>query len=1337
MSIKMLRCLRCGRLSSPGTIYCPFCGEAVDPALVAELQWLYGALNDLDTRITRGEGDHTITALRDEYRTRYLAVRKAPASAAAERSPATATAVPLWPAVPSAAATTPASSTQNAPVEPTTPVAAPVAAPARPAMPAAPAIPAEPRPVFSWQAFLSEQAIAIMMYMGGFLGLVAMLSFEIGGWQSLDLSVKLGAIILVYIAFGILGLVMRRLPRLRTVGGAYLGVFALMTPLLALGIYRFGLQAAGFSGAAMLSLSSAYAAIVYLALAWRTRFATYAYLGWSALILSLLAVVYWVDAPREALIFALAVASIALLLPGIFHRLAIAALLETSATQLAAVTAIAAAAGTLFLWLTLSVRAIADTPFALTTMAPPHLSSGVYALSAATLALVAVGWSHVARRLTASLEPAIRATQLNVLDWLILAAATQAAIAIAAWAGADRRAMAIVLSALALAEVGVLFMLWRRARERAELRYLVEALALALAIGGCIGATGDSAPNWPLLLALTTGVAVTGGLALFEAAPWWLVAAGAFLSLDYHVLLDAIFHQTLTASPPAYQMTFWAIATTGLILALALPCVVAPPSSRLSRYILPVYAVALANALYVTVNLFSHDPFYATLILGVFVALALAAGWRARNMLAGGLIAGFFGLLLPFPFSIAGGDPAFVMDAAIAGLVVGIAALGVRWLLGRASALPVYLIALWTALVVSLRVLAQQGAFAGWSFLSVSAVSWLLLAFALLATIAILWDNVPWALFIPATFGLAAALATSGLSGVALTVALVAAGMLLRQLRGRWWWSIAWYIAAFLASLGQIAVFIVESVVLHQADPYRPVYVALLFALVAYIAGAIERQPWLTAVAPLYVLLAAATTTGDNSFAITVAITFGMVIVGLALRVSVGSRWALAAYLSAILPSLITVIHATPRSSGVIEALLLVFAVTAYGIALVERASVAGIIAAFYAGLAALVQPDAHALLPLALTLVALGIVIGRAGGWRWSWPVYASGFVAAMLTAYLGRHDGEFEVWALLALTVAFYLVAAIEAQADVLILAMALGVFSLAAGIHVLDLPLWLGMLAFVALAWVYTLGQWLWSALPWVRADSGHAWWVAGAAPESGLERWRDMRYVGRFIHHAAGLLVGSGVVITALLVTETWLPQTGMAQVQVVALLSLAAQVALSARTIPAHALWYVSGGLLAIAVSWQVRWFGADNIQAFVLAPGSYLLIIGALLPADARLRHPARAGQIASLVGALLLLLPTLAQSFTTAFSENWIYASVLALEALAIAAVGVGTHTRALILLGTGFFGLAAIRGALLAFSSGVPVALIIAALALVLMGSATWLSLRVRQDASVPHTS
>ena len=89
MSARMLRCPRCGRVSSSDLTYCPQCGEAIDPALVAELQWLYGALNDLDTRIARGEGEQAITALRDDYRTRYLAIRRAPA---AERPAAPASA---------------------------------------------------------------------------------------------------------------------------------------------------------------------------------------------------------------------------------------------------------------------------------------------------------------------------------------------------------------------------------------------------------------------------------------------------------------------------------------------------------------------------------------------------------------------------------------------------------------------------------------------------------------------------------------------------------------------------------------------------------------------------------------------------------------------------------------------------------------------------------------------------------------------------------------------------------------------------------------------------------------------------------------------------------------------------------------------------------------------------------------------------------------------------------------------------------------------------------------------------------------------------------------------
>lgn len=1319
MSTRMLRCLHCGGLTPQGATYCPFCGEPIAPALITELQWLFGALKDLDTRIARGEGEHSLTTLRDEYRERYFAARHAPTAEkpAASVSPAVAPAAPA-PAIPTAA------------FAPVSPVASASVAPSPYT---------EPRPagpVFSWQAFLSEQAIAIMMYMGGFLGLVAMLSFEIGGWQSLDLRVKLGAIILVYVAFGVLGFVMRRLPRLHTVGGAYLGVFALMTPLLALGIYRFGLQSAGFSGAAMLSLSSAYAAIVYLALAWRTRFTTYAYLGWSAMILAVLAVVFWVDAPRESLIFALALISLALLLPGVAHRIPLAALLETPALQLAAVTSIAAISGTLFLWLALAIRAIAGTPLAISSNMPPPYSTAVYALSACTLVLVAGVWSNLARRLTTSLEETARAGRLNVTDWLFVAAATQAAIAVAAWLGADRRAMSIVLAVLALAEVAALFILWRRARERAELRYLVEALALLVAIGGCLGVVGDPAPNWPYLLALTTGVAVTAGLAIFESAPLWLLPAGIFLSLDYHALIDALFHQTIVdlSAAPERAFPFWAVATTVLVVALVVPWLVAAPSPQVRRFAASLYVIALGNALYATIYLFGHDPVYATFIIGLYVLLALVAGWRAHQPLAGGLVAGFFGLLLPLPLSFAGGDSRFVLGSAIAAVVVALVALGIRAALGRSSALPIYLIALWTALVVGLHTLANPTATAAWSFLGIALSVWLLLVFALLATIATLWDNLPWALFIPALFGLIATVATPGLHGVALTVALAAAGMLLRQMRGRWSWSIAWYIAALFASLFQLLVVIFQAIQ-STVPPDRPVYVALVFALIAYMAAVVERQPWLTVVVPVYVFIAAITAREPQSFVKTLAITYGVVIVGLALRQSMGRRWALACYLSAILPSILAVLRVTPNTHGVIESLLLIFAITAYGIALTERAPVAGVFSVAYTWFAAIVQPDAHALLPLALALAFIGIAIGRAGGWRWAWPAYASSVAVAMVTAYYGLRMPGFEGWALLALALVAYSVAMIESWAEVIPLAMFLGVLAVAAGANALGWSLWQAALSFVALSWFYTAGQWVWGALPWLHSRPRRPWWIDAEASVATQARWQDVRFLGRTIHHAAGLLVGGGVVLAGLLAQETYLPHEALAQVEVVALISLALMVAFSARMLPLHVLWYVSGGLLAIAVSWQVRWLGADNIQAFVLAPGSYLLIIGALLPADHRLRNSARFGQMASLVGALLLLLPTLTQSFTTSFSENWIYAAILALEALAIAAIGVGTRARVLLLLGTGFFGLAAIRGALLAFSSGVPVALIIAALALLLMGTATWLSLRVRRETGPAH--
>ena len=130
---------------------------------------------------------------------------------------------------------------------------------------------------------------------------------------------------------------------------------------------------------------------------------------------------------------------------------------------------------------------------------------------------------------------------------------------------------------------------------------------------------------------------------------------------------------------------FWMVATTMLVVALVVPWLVAT-SPRVQRFAAPVYLVALGNALYVTLYLFGHDPLYATLILGLYALLALVAGWRLRQPLAGGLVAGFFGFLLPLPFAFSGPTSGFVVaGSAVATMVV---ALGLRGALGRGVAPP-------------------------------------------------------------------------------------------------------------------------------------------------------------------------------------------------------------------------------------------------------------------------------------------------------------------------------------------------------------------------------------------------------------------------------------------------------------------------------------------------------------------------------------------------------------------------------------------------------------------------------------------------------------------------
>src|SRR5260221_13090462 len=340
MATAYLKCGTCGRTVAAGISYCPHCGEAVDPALVNKLRDMHATLQLLDARIADGWDDRTLAALRAGLVEQYLALRMAPTAPAVPVAPAAAPSVPRETNAPAPMRAGASGVARGAGVGAARGNVSPAAG-ATVNVPAGPA--------FAWRAFVAEQAIAIMAYLGGFLLLVATLAFEVGGWQELPTGVKLAVVSLVYGVFGALGFLLRRSVTLGTVGRAYLGVFALMTPLVALAVYRFELQALGFPVAGMLCISALYATAIFLLLAGRTEFATYAYVGWTALAVAALAGVDWSGHPREWSFFALGAVSIVLLLPTLVRRMPQLAALQAPALHLAAVTSVIAALGTLTL----------------------------------------------------------------------------------------------------------------------------------------------------------------------------------------------------------------------------------------------------------------------------------------------------------------------------------------------------------------------------------------------------------------------------------------------------------------------------------------------------------------------------------------------------------------------------------------------------------------------------------------------------------------------------------------------------------------------------------------------------------------------------------------------------------------------------------------------------------------------------------------------------------------------------------------------------------------------------------------------------------------------------
>lgn len=100
------------------------------------------------------------------------------------------------------------------------------------------------------------------------------------------------------------------------------------------------------------------------------------------------------------------------------------------------------------------------------------------------------------------------------------------------------------------------------------------------------------------------------------------------------------------------------------------------------------------------------------------------------------------------------------------------------------------------------------------------------------------------------------------------------------------------------------------------------------------------------------------------------------------------------------------------------------------------------------------------------------------------------------------------------------------------------------------------------------------------------------------------------------------------------------------------------------------------------------------------------------------------------IAAAAMIFLPIMLAAWQT--DATWIYTLVFVVEALVMVLVGIGMRGRAQQVIGSGVLGVAVVRVAVLATTAGVPVAVSIAGLAVLLLGAATWLSLRRRTEVA-----
>ena len=152
------------------------------------------------------------------------------------------------------------------------PAQRPVVQPPAPSpMPVAPSA-----PPISLRDLFAEHSVVILASFGAFLLVVATVLFELYGTVGLGGDVRLGAVVALNLVFAAAGYLANRRERLRSVGSIYIGLAAVLLPLVALAAWTFlQLGARGITVDQALAASGAACAVVYGFLALRLGLRAY------------------------------------------------------------------------------------------------------------------------------------------------------------------------------------------------------------------------------------------------------------------------------------------------------------------------------------------------------------------------------------------------------------------------------------------------------------------------------------------------------------------------------------------------------------------------------------------------------------------------------------------------------------------------------------------------------------------------------------------------------------------------------------------------------------------------------------------------------------------------------------------------------------------------------------------------------------------------------------------------------------------------------------------------------------------------------------------------------